>query len=563
MDYFVSQLLDMGFSLDMAVEAYSHTKNVDTAISWIIEQQQRIEAPKEKPPPKKKNPKISKGPSKARAEKKKVIDDQSSSTGLSAVPFEIDYAPTAGVLPANAIRVGYHDAECISIPPPTDTSAMKEVRRKSVSELPILCQQVLSKAGFTTLNPIQTIVHSPILDSNRNILVAAPTGAGKTGIALLSMLRVIISQLNEEFSLEDEAEEDVSSISRQSINYQEKLEPKKRSKRSPHKANIDKNFQIIYISPMKALAGELVGKFKSYLGSPPCCLSVKEVTGDTHLASKDIDTAQVIVATPEKYDIMTRRPSTESSKTRLLILDEVHLLGEERGAVLESIVMRTLRLSESTQSPIRILGLSATLPNYQEVGRFLSVSDEDMFYFPANWRPVPLRQSFVAIYDAAYKLQKESFDSHTFNIVSEEILQGRQVLVFVHSRNSTIESGRDILMRALKDASGSAKSMLEKGITKKALEQISKLSLVELRQLCERGVGFHHGGMTAWDRRQVEKLFKEGKIQVLCCTATLAWGVNLPAATVVIKGTQVYSSDKGQYVPLDILSVQQIFGRAG
>jgi replicative superfamily II helicase len=52
-------------------------------------------------------------------------------------------------------------------------------------------------------------------------------------------------------------------------------------------------------------------------------------------------------------------------------------------------------------------------------------------------------------------------------------------------------------------------------------------------------------------------------LQILVCTATLAWGVNLPAHTVVIKGTQVYSPEKGGFVDLGMLDVGQIFGRAG
>ena len=58
-------------------------------------------------------------------------------------------------------------------------------------------------------------------------------------------------------------------------------------------------------------------------------------------------------------------------------------------------------------------------------------------------------------------------------------------------------------------------------------------------------------------------MFAEGAIKVLCCTATLAWGVNLPAHTVVVKGTDVYNPEKGKNVDLSILDVQQIFGRAG
>ena len=61
----------------------------------------------------------------------------------------------------------------------------------------------------------------------------------------------------------------------------------------------------------------------------------------------------------------------------------------------------------------------------------------------------------------------------------------------------------------------------------------------------------------------MEKLFSEGLIQLLVCTATLAWGVNLPAHTVIIKGTQLYDPQKGSFVELSMLDVMQMFGRAG
>jgi replicative superfamily II helicase len=61
----------------------------------------------------------------------------------------------------------------------------------------------------------------------------------------------------------------------------------------------------------------------------------------------------------------------------------------------------------------------------------------------------------------------------------------------------------------------------------------------ELRELLPKGIGIHHAGMARADRNLIEKLFGNGVLKVLCCTATLAWGVNLPAAAVIIKGTQV------------------------
>lgn len=73
----------------------------------------------------------------------------------------------------------------------------------------------------------------------------------------------------------------------------------------------------------------------------------------------------------------------------------------------------------------------------------------------------------------------------------------------------------------------------------------------------------HHAGMLRADRTLAERLFAEGHVRVLCCTATLAWGVNLPAHTVIIKGTQVYNAEKGTFADLGVLDVMQIFGRAG
>ena len=95
------------------------------------------------------------------------------------------------------------------------------------------------------------------------------------------------------------------------------------------------------------------------------------------LTRQEIADTQIIVTTPEKWDVVTRKPTGEgelASKVKLLIIDEVHLLNEERGAVIETIVARTLRQVESSQSLIRIVGLSATLPNYVDVSDFLRVS---------------------------------------------------------------------------------------------------------------------------------------------------------------------------------------------
>lgn len=77
-----------------------------------------------------------------------------------------------------------------------------------------------------------------------------------------------------------------------------------------------------------------------------------------------------------------------------------------------------------------------------------------------------------------------------------------------------------------------------------------KLLCRELQELFAYGIGMHHAGMLRSDRNLMERLFSQGLLKVLCTTATLAWGVNLPAHTVIIKGTQLYDPQKGSFVNL-------------
>ena len=82
---------------------------------------------------------------------------------------------------------------------------------------------------------------------------------------------------------------------------------------------------------------------------------------------------------------------------RLIIIDEIHLLHDERGPVLESIVSRTIRRTEQTGEPVRLVGLSATLPNYRDVATFLRVEEKGLFFFDSSYRPCPLRQEFIGV----------------------------------------------------------------------------------------------------------------------------------------------------------------------
>src|SRR5688572_261469 len=200
------------------------------------------------------------------------------------------------------------------------------------------------------------------------------------------------------------------------------------------------DFKIVYVAPMKALAAEITEKFSkrlAWLG-----IKCREYTGDMQLTKSEIVQTQIIVTTPEKWDVVTRKGTGDTElvqKVRLLIIDEVHMLHDERGAVLESLVARTQRQVESTQSLIRIVGLSATLPNYVDVADFLRVNKmAGLFYFDASFRPVPLEQHFIGVKGKPGSAKsRENLENTAFDKVADMLRLGHQVMVFVHSRKDT------------------------------------------------------------------------------------------------------------------------------
>lgn len=440
------------------------------------------------------------------------------------------------LLPMGTTRASYPTYEEIVIPYPENvtTNYIKDSQLVKLSQLDYLCKGTFTK--YKTLNKMQSLVFPVAYNTNENMLVCAPTGAGKTDVALLTILHTI-----GQFCSEPE----------------------------PGVLNIDyDHFKIVYVAPLKALAAEIVEKYSEklrWLG-----IRVRELTGDMQLTKAEIMTTQIIVTTPEKWDVITRKQSGDNdlvSKVKLLIIDEVHLLHEDRGSVIETLVARTLRQVESTQLMIRVVGLSATLPNYMDVADFLGVNRSiGMFYFDQLFRPCPLKQELIGVRGkAGSKTARENIDRVSYDKLAENLRQGYQVMVFVHSRKDTVKTARTFINMAQAngdlDLFDCSETCAEYEMYRK--DATGKKRSKDVHELFGNGFGVHHAGMFRSDRTFTEKLFLNGAIKVLCCTATLAWGVNLPAAVVIVKGTQVYDAKQGGFVDLGISDVIQIFGRAG
>lgn len=406
-----------------------------------------------------------------------------------------------------------------------------------ISEMDGLCRRTFK--GYKALNRMQSLVYPVAYKTNENMLICAPTGAGKTDAAMLAILNAIGHNLTP-------SPVDAPDASEFLVNSED--------------------FKVIYVAPMKALAAEItekLGRRLAWLG-----IQVREFTGDMHLTKKEIVQTQIIVTTPEKWDVITRKSTGDTElvqKVRLLIIDEVHMLHDERGAVIESLVARTERQVESTQSLIRVVGLSATLPNYVDVADFLKVNRmAGLFYFDASFRPVPLEQHFIGVKGkTGTKSSRDNIDQTAFDKLKDMLECGHQIMVFVHSRKDTVNSARTFMQMAQDQQCLDLFDCQAVEGFATAMKDLKNTKGRELREIVPKGFGTHHAGMPRSDRNRVEQLFAQGHINVLCCTATLAWGVNLPAAAVIIKGTQMYSSQEGRFVDLGILDVLQIFGRAG
>ncbi|KAH9288103.1 hypothetical protein KI387_032220, partial [Taxus chinensis] len=432
---------------------------------------------------------------------------------------------SGNALPQGSIRKNFKGYEEVRVPA-TETAPMKPGEKLiEITSLDGFAQTAFE--GYRTLNRIQSRIFPTAYNSNENILVCAPTGAGKTNIAMIAVLHEIKQHIKNGILHKNE-------------------------------------FKIVYVAPMKALAAEVTAAFSRRLS--PLNVTVKELTGDMQLSKTELEETQMIVTTPEKWDVITRKSSDMalSALVKLLIIDEVHLLNDDRGPVIEALVARTLRQVESTQSMIRIVGLSATLPNYSDVAQFLRVNqDTGLFFFDSSYRPVPLTQQYIGVKEHNFVARNNLVNEICYNKVLDALKRDQQAMVFVHSRKDTGKTARIMVEIAQRNGElgyFSNETHPQFGIRK---TEVHKSKNRELGELFQSGFGIHHAGMLRADRNLTERLFSEGLLKVLVCTATLAWGVNLPAHTVVIKGTQLYDPKAGGWRELDILDVMQIFGRAG
>ena len=340
-------------------------------------------------------------------------------------------------------------------------------------------------------------------------------------------------------------------------------------------SNEMKGLKGVYIVPLKALASEKFDELSEVCSSVG--LNVGLAIGDRTSENRGVDSFDVLVCTSEKLDSMLRSNPALIQDIGIVVADEFHLMHDHsRGPTLEILLSRIRHKNPESQ----ILALSATVGNSEELAEWLKAS-----LIRSNWRPVSLYSGTMTGLDIRYhsvespeggldlpeQRRLEGGSQKNLHAVMDDTIGiGKQMLVFVSSRTSAQKEARELSRHILnKEKSG------DKEITKKMWDSWKSVAdslssgengsatVKSLESSIRGGVGFHHAGLTSAQRRTVEGAFREGSLLCIVATPTLAQGVNLPASRVIVRDSKRWSTVAARRMPLPIMEVRQMMGRAG
>lgn len=408
----------------------------------------------------------------------------------------------------------------------------------------------------------QTAIDGGLLDTHASLVLRMPTSAGKTRVAELAIVHTLLTRLDR---------------------------------------------RCLYIAPFRALADEVEASLDGVLGEiglganslvgGPETIGVEEI-----LAAE----SQVLVLTPEKADLLTRvRPDLVDS-VGLVVLDEGHIVGDERrGPQFEMLVSRLRRRLPDA----RFLFLSAVVPDetLEDFADWLGAA-QDTGILRSGWRPAIQR---VASFEwtagggtLRYRRSSVGGDEvSAFERFLPRLIPDRPfTFINPHSRRSNTRrfpdpTNRSQLIAGLAYEFANTGPVLmfcpqtnfAEACAKALLTRIELAELVDepvpswftkrrypsaevaavwlgtddtITKLLRSGVGVHHGRLPDAVRRAVEDDFRAGRLRVLAATNTLGQGVNLPVRTVLVHSVR-RRDDEGREVRLPARDYWNIAGRAG
>ena len=384
--------------------------------------------------------------------------------------------------------------------------------------------------GISRLFPPQARALPNSLDG-RNLMLAIPTASGKSLVAHITMAHRLSNDL--------------------------------------------KGKRGIYIVPLKALASEKFSELSEICNSVD--LKVGLSIGDRSSENNFVEDSDILVCTSEKLDSMLRSNPSLMDDIGIVVADEFHLLQEpSRGPTLEILLSRIRHRVEGAQ----ILALSATVGNASELAEWLEAD-----LVKSEWRPIALYSGTLTGLDLRYhsvespggdfslpesKRLDGGVNKNLHSVLDDTMDVDKQMLVFVASRSSAQKEARE-LSKHVKSKVAAGDQKFSDSITDSWSEMANSLSAREgvsvtakaLANAVRGGVGFHHAGLTSSQRKVIEEGFRTGNLLCIVATPTLAQGVNLPASRVVVRDTRRWSTVAARSMPLPVMEVRQMMGRAG
>ena len=384
----------------------------------------------------------------------------------------------------------------------------------------------LKSEGYEELfEPQEQSVKAGLFNEKKNFLITIPTASGKTLIAMLAIL----------------------------------------SHLSKHKT------KVVYLTPLRALTSEKFEEFKKLeklnLGRK---IKVALSTGDSKEKKEKLENADVIFLTNESMDANMAFQKDWIYDIGLVVSDEIHLIGDNtRGPTLEIILTR-FKSGFIGKNPPKIIGLSATISNSDELADWLNCE-----LVESTFRRVPLSEAVYSRHIITNQDREETEGNFAKNrqesrhpkawigLGLDTVAEKHQCLIFAMTRKNAVAWAKEAGLDVAKELKPNQKKELEK-ISKKILpkEDYDNTKLTsELAKTVKNGTAFHHAGLDQRCRTIIENAFKNRHIKLLTATPTLASGVNLPARRVVIPSVMRYTNNGLEKI--SILEYKQMCGRAG
>ncbi len=374
------------------------------------------------------------------------------------------------------------------------------------------------------------------VEDGKGVLVAAPTGAGKT----------VVGEFAAYFALQA-------------------------------------GKKCFYTTPIKALSNQKYSEFVAKFGEDRVGL----LTGDTSINGE----ADILVMTTEVLRNMLYAGSNTLTNLGCVVMDEVHYLADKfRGAVWEEVL---IHLMESVQ----VISLSATVSNAEEFGEWLGEVRGDTEVIVSEIRPIPLFQHVLIgsrlmdLFEQPGKINPEilqrereairrsslgrnrrgRFAEPSDRMSRADIIEKLQrenllpAITFIFSRVGCDAAVKQCLHAGLRLTSPEERVEIRQTALRYtqniAEEDLEVLGFEEWLTALERGIAAHHAGLLPSFKGAVEDLFQRGLVKAVFATETLALGINMPARTVVLEKLIKFNGEA--HVPITPGEYTQLTGRAG